>query len=396
MAKSVIEILPSTVNKEDIKLQHTIEENISWVNEVFNRIDAKLQKITVKSRNKLPYSCINGVHDNRGGDEPDWWTNGFWPGLNWLMYSETGNDEYKTTALNGEKLLDKAFEDFTKLHHDVGFMWHLSSGANYRLTGDKKAYNKTLYAAAMLASRYNIDGKYIRAWNHDCIGWTIIDTMMNIPLLHWASKELDDPRFKRIAISHADMAIHDHINPDGSSNHIVVHDIDTGKVIRVQSGQGYNCEGSCWTRGLSWAVYGMVLSYIHTSKQEYLDAAIKTADYFIENSKKYNYKTPIDFKQPEEPAYYDSTAGVITACGLIEIAKAVPDGKKYITAAINILRATDEFFCDYTDENDAVVLMGSEFYPRDGMFPVHIPIIYGDFFFIEALLKLKGSKFLIW
>ena len=303
------------------------------------------------------------------------------------------------TARNAEEALDAALADYKRLHHDVGFMWHISSGAEYRLTGNKRACNKTLYTAAMLASRYNIDGKFIRAWNggNRHIGWTIIDTMMNLPLLYWASDEIGDPRFKRIAMSHADMVLRDHIRDDGSVYHIVEHNTETGEVVNIPQGQGYRPD-SCWSRGLAWAIYGMVISYIHTEKKEYLDAAKKTANYFIANCVSYDYKTPIDFKAPVEPVYYDSTAGVCAACGMLEISKYVTDAEAniYKNAAINILKATDKYFADYTETEDALVLMGSELYPRESEEGLHIPIIYGDFFFVEAMLKLKNNDFLIW
>ena len=385
-------------------MNNIIKENTLWINDTWKKVDKKLKKIAVKSRDKLPYTTINGVHDDKSSTFVDWWTNGFWGGMMWLMYNATGNEEYKITAQNSERLLDNALKDYKKLHHDVGFMWHLTSGANYRLTGDMAAYNKNLYAAATLASRYNIDGRYIRAWNNawdnmDPSGWTIIDCMMNIPLLYWASREIGDDRFKKIAMAHADMAIRDHIREDGSVVHIAEHNTETGECVKVYGGQGYS-ETSCWTRGLAWAVYGYALSYIHTRKDEYLQTAIKVADYFCEKIKEYNYKSPVDFDAPCTPEYFDSTAGVCTACGLLEIAKLVPEEKTklYAQTAINLLKATDEFFCNYDETEDSIVQMGTERYPHNDkdLKGTHIPIIYGDFFFVEALCKLKNIDFLIW
>lgn len=377
-----------------------IENNREWIEATWEKTERKLRKVAVKSRNKLPYTTIDGVHDNKFETEPDWWTNGFWGGMMWLLYKETQNEEYKITAQRCEQLMDAALNDFPRLQHDVGFLWHLTSGANYRITGDEKAYTKNLFMASTLASRYNIDGKYIRAWNFGdkYAGMSIIDCMMNLSLLYWASDEIGDKRFKRIAMSHADMAIRDHIRADGSVNHIVEHDTETGEVVKIHSGQGYS-DTSCWSRGLAWAVYGSVISYIHTGKQEYLDSAVKTANYFIVNCAASDYLSVVDFKAPTEPVYYDSTAGLCTACGLLELAKFVSESeaRTYVDAAIKILKATDKTFCNYSDEEDSLVGMGTERYPSEGnMKGVHIPIIYGDFFYVEALLKLKGSDFLIW
>ena len=375
-----------------------IAQNSEWIASTWSKIDEKLRRVAVKSRNKIPYTTINGVHDDKSESDVFWWTNGFWGGMMWLMYEATGCENYKVTAESSEKLLDAAFSDYKKLNHDVGFMWHITSGANYRLTGNTASYNKNLYVASVLMSRYNINGGYIRAWNGEPdIGWSIIDCMMNIPLLYWATKEIGDDRFKAVAMKHADMTLRDHIRPDGSVNHIVEHNPKTGEFVTAHRGQGYSVD-SCWSRGLAWAVYGTVLSYIHTGKEEYLNAAVKTADYFAEHISEYNYLTPLDFEMPDEDKYYDSTAGVCTACGLLEIAKYVSGDKSrvYTQTAINVLKATDEHFCNYGECEDSIVQMGTARYPHNTKNDLHIPIIYGDFFFVEAMSKLRGSDFLIW
>ncbi len=385
-------------------MKNVIAENQSWIDATWEKVEKKLSKTAIKSRNKLPYTTVNGEHDDKFVKGVGWWTNGFWGGMMWLMYNETGNEEYRKTAERSEELLDEALKNYKALHHDVGFMWHLTSGANYRLTGNQASCVRNLFAASTLFSRYNIAGDYIRAWNGSWgdmgnAGFSIIDCLMNLSLLYWASDEIGDDRFKKIAMRHMEMAMRDHIRPDGSTNHIVDHEVDKVGVKRVIGGQGY-AEDSCWTRGLAWAVYGSVISYVHAGKPEYLEAAKRTADYFIENCKKTNYLTLVDFCAPKSPVYYDSTAGVCAACGMLEIAKYVSEeeSRRYTQEAINILKATDEHFCNYEEDQDALVLMGTERYPlsENQMHCVHIPIIYGDFFFVEALTKLKGSEFFIW
>lgn len=381
-----------------------LEENTQWINETWAKVDQKLQKVCIRSRDKLPYTSIDGVHDNKAETKVNSWTNGFWGGLMWLMYVGTQNEEYKKTAIRSEQLLDKVLENYKKLHHDVGFMWLPTSVARYRITGDKDACNKALYMASTLFSRFNINAGFIRAWNKwnepdDNKTKTIIDCLMNIPLLYWASEEIQDDRFSKVAMQQADITIRDHIRSNGSVNHVVEHDEKTGFPVTVFAGQGYSPKSS-WSRGVAWAIYGMMLSYIHTKQKRYMDAAILSADHFISNCKRTGYLPVVDFFAPNDPVYYDSTAGVCAACGLIEIAKQL-DGERseyYMTEAINILKAIDKNFCNYADDEDALVLMGSERYPHDerGFAGVHIPIIYGDFFFVEALLKLKGNDFLIW
>lgn len=378
-----------------------IKQSRNWIVETLKKLDAKLSLVAVRSRDKIPYTAENGVHNNMLEKDAAWWTNGFWAGMMWMMYDYSQNDEYKITAENAEKLMDKAFEDFDKLHHDVGFMWHIMSGANYRLTGNKKSRTRNLYVASLLASRYNIDGGFIRAWpnwdEEEHAGWSIIDCMMNIPLLYWATNETKDERYKKVAIAHADMCLRDHIRDDGSVKHIVVHNPDTGEYVKNFGGQGYSPD-SCWSRGQAWALYGMVISYIYTQKKEYLDAAIKTANYYIANCQANNYLSVVDFRAPLEPVYYDSTAGVCAACGLLELSKYVSDAEShmYTKAAVSILRATDKEFCDYNTDTDNILLKGTERYPKQSQKGVHIPIIYGDFFYVEAMMKLGIDKFMIW
>ena len=381
-------------------MKQIIQENQPWIDEIWHKLDNKLRCVAVRSRVKIPYTAIDGIHNDLCEENITWWTNGFWGGLMWLMYQATNNADYRQAAEASEQHLDRAFLEFERLHHDVGFMWHLVSGASYRITGDRKSRLRNLYAASILASRYNVDGGYIQAWNGEAqIGYSIIDCLMNLPLLYWASRELEAPRYRAIAERHMDMALRDHIRPDGSVNHIVDHMRDRVGVKQILAGQGYSPD-SCWSRGLAWAVYGTILAYIHLNKPEYLDAAQRTADFFIEHCSKTEFRPLVDFCAPAEPVYYDSTAGVCAACGMLEIAKYVSpsEAKRYTQAAVCILKACADHFCDFDPSTDMLVQMGSERYPHNeqGFQGLHIPIIYGDFFFAEAILKLRGSEFLIW
>ncbi len=377
-------------------MEKIIANNMDWINETWEKIDKKLKVVSERSKNKIPYTTKDGVHNDMVTEDITWWTNGFWPGMMWLMYVGTKDEHYKMVAENAEELLDKAFEDYDHLHHDVGFMWHISSGVNYRLFGGKKSRLRTIYAANMLASRYNAEGRFIRSWNDDHNGWVIIDSMMNIPLLYWAAEEHNDSRYRYIAEHHADTVMRTHLRNDGSVNHIVSLDPTNGEVIESFGGQGYEV-GSSWSRGQSWALYGFILSYIHTGKQEYLDAAKRVAHYFISCIVDTNYIPLVDFRAPEEPELIDTTAAACAACGLIEIAKNVGEYEKktYLNAAIKILKALEEKCCDWTDKEDSILQMGTEAYVCRDM-GRHAPIIYGDYYFIEAIYKLKGNDMLFW
>ena len=378
-----------------------IAENKQWIDETFAKVDSKLRKIAVRSKGLAADGVDeNGRHIDRA---PINWTSGFFGGLNAMMYEYTGAKEYLECAQACEKTLDKAlYENAFDLHHDVGFQWHILSGALYRILGDKASRTRNFYAATTLSSRFVIDGGFIKAWNgKEAMNWTIIDSLMNLPLLYWASEETGDDRFKRVAMAQADTALCDHLRPDGSIAHIVEHDRETGEPVKTYAGQGF-CEGSSWSRGQSWGVYGFTLSYIHTGEQRYLDGAKQVANYFIANCCD-DWLPRIDFRAPAEPVYYDSTAGLIAACGLIELGRLLGEheGGMYTNAAINLLRAISDSFGNYDEDNDYIIGYGSARYPIPDKFTpkqagVHMSIIYADYFFAEALLKLKGSKFLPW
>ena len=361
--------------------------------------------VSERSRNKIPYTVINGVHDDRSADNPselatdgiNWWTNGFWGGMLWLMHHETGNEKYKEIANISEDKLDACFQQYSGLHHDVGFMWLPTSVANYKVTGNEESKKRALHAANLLAGRFNLAGRYIRAWNDleegDTRGWAIIDCMFNIPLLYWATEETGDPRYKQIAMAHADTAITAFVRPDGSVNHIVEFDPFQGGVVKTYGGQGYE-EGSSWTRGQTWALYGFMMSYIHTGKEEYLQTAKRIAHYFMANIPDSGI-IPIDFRQPAQPAYEDSTAAAIAACGLIEIAKAVGEHEQaiYTNAALKLLRTLDESRSDWSAETDNILINGSAAYHNPNR---HTAIIYGDYYFLEGIFKLKGNDLYLW
>ena len=371
-------------------------ENEKWVREIYEKIKTKMSAECDRTGDKIPYTTVDGKFDDKSVNDLDWWTNGFWPGILWQMYHATGEEKYMTAARGVEEKLDKCLEDFTGLHHDVGFMWLHSAVADYRLTGNEKSRVRGLHAASTLAGRFNPAGKFIPAWNgEDRIGWIIIDCMMNIPILYWASDELKDPRFAMIARAQADKELEMSIRPDGSSNHICCLDHMTGEMLDNPGGQGYE-SGSSWSRGQAWALYGFALSYRHTGDQKYLDAAKRVAHYFIANLVRSDFLPLCDFRQPSEPVYYDSTAGACAACGFLEIAEHVGELEKplYVDAAMRVLKAMEEKWCDWDPERDSILQMGNEAYHREE--GRHISIIYGDYFFIEAILRLVEKDFLIW
>ena len=231
-----------------------VQSNQEWLDQTYDKLLIKMKAECERIGIMIPYTTgKDGKYYDVAttpGMGMDYWTNGFWPGMLWQMYEATSDEVYRKTAVDVEDRLNEALVEFEKLHHDVGFMYLPSAVANYRKTGDKEARRRGLAAASALASRYNLDGKFIRAWNDDMLpavdlfgggdlrGWMIIDCMMNIPLLYWASEETGDPRFKKIAINHAKTAQQYIVRPDGSCNHIVGFDPETGEYVSNPGGQG--------------------------------------------------------------------------------------------------------------------------------------------------------------
>lgn len=368
-----------------------------WTNEIWDKLDAKLYTVAKRSKGKIPFWSYDGMFDNMAEKNINCWTNGFWPGLMWIMYNGTKKEEYKNVAKECEEMLDKALRNHDGLNHDVGFIWRLAAGPDYAINGDEKAKHRQEFATDHLMGRYNPVGEFIRAWDHgetksQKAGWTIIDTMMNLPLLYWASEETEDPRFKFVAMKHADNTMHNHVRPDGSVKHIVIHDPQTGEISDDLGGQGYQ-KGSSWSRGQAWAIYGFVLSYIHTKKQEYLDTAKRVAHYFI-TCVCDDWLPKCDFRSPKEPVIYDTSAGACAACGLLEIANYVPDNEKrtYVYAAMRLLMAMEKHFSDWSLETDFIFSHASGSYENDR----HMNIIFTDYYFAEAIYKCKDFLPLFW
>ncbi|MCB5237514.1 glycoside hydrolase family 88 protein [Niallia alba] len=337
-------------------------------------------------------------------ESPEWWTAGFWPGLLWQVYQENKDEALRKTAEQCEEKLDYLLSDSEKLDHDMGFMWTLTSLANYKLTGNKESRRRGLLAANLLLGRFNAQGNYIRAWNawskkDDNRGVAIIDCMMNLPLLYWASAETGDPRFKIAAEKHAETVLKHFIRPDGSVHHIVVFDSETGEVVDKLGGQGY-APDSAWSRGTAWALYGMTLSYLHTNNIEFLHAAKSVSHFFLSNLRSdecpaWDFRIPADGEKKYH--YPDSSAGSIAACGLLILGTLVTDFEKpiYQEAGANLLKTLYTTCATQADkEEEGLLNNGTSHFPEQKN--VDVPLIYGDYYFVEGLNLLREKGVLFW
>lgn len=344
---------------------------------------SKLEKTATCIKDALPFITVNGKYNDESKDRPFWWTNSFWSGILWKMYDVSGSRIYADYAISCEKKLEKSLYEYEKDDHDLGFLWLLSGVEHFKHLKDEKARNDALLAASILSSRYDITAKVVRAWNGEGgNGIAIIDCMMNLPLLYWASVQENDTRFKKVAMSHADSVIKHFLRDNGSVCHIVKFDTETGERIEDFGGQGYK-KGSSWTRGQGWAIYGFIQSYQWTKEQRYLETAKRVADYFILEAQKNNYKVKCDFCQPDDDLY-DSSAAAIASCGMIEIFKETNE-EKYLKEAENLILTTSEMFCPWENDNDqALVNFGCESFAKHK----HTALIYGDYYFFHAVCEL--------
>ncbi len=344
----------------------------------------KLESNARVIRDNIPYTTIEKKYNDFSSKEfVHWWTNSFWAGILWCLYKETGNEQYAVYAINIEKKLQSVLYSYNDLDHDVGFLWLYTGVEHYIEKNDKKSRSDALLAASVLSSRFNPATGVILAWNgEDRKGFAIIDCMMNLPLLYWASKELKDDRFKNIAMLHADNVIKHFVRENGSVCHIVK--FSSGIKPEEQEGQGFGV-GSSWTRGQGWAIYGFIQSYQWTKEKRYLETSKKVADYFISEAEKNSWKIKCDFCQPEEEELYDTSAAAIAACGMIEIYKETGE-KKYLNAAENLIRVCDEEFCPWNDSEDEALLNGGCVRYDEHK---QMALIYGDFYFFNAVCELE-------
>lgn len=377
-----------------------MENERTWFNEAWRKSLEKTIRNVVRIGSGFPHASKKGIYELA---EPAWWTAGFWPGMLWLLYGKSGREELKKLAEACEDKLDEVLDGYVRLDHDMGFMWTLTSVANYKLTGNEASRVRALKAANYLAARFNLKGRYIRAWNpwtegERNEGLAIIDCCMNMPLLFWASRTSGDPRFAHIAEAHMDTVVKHFIRKDGSVCHIIKFDPVTGEMQEGLGGQGYAPE-SAWSRGAAWAIYGLTLGYHHTGKRDYLSSAQLAANFFL--SRLPEDDVPAwDFRAPEELRNLrDTSAASCAASGLILLAEKVdgvqPDAEVYHRAGERILKSLYELYGDWDNpREEGLLLHGTSNYPQGTN--VDVPLIYGDYFFVEGLVRLMGNGPSFW
>ncbi len=380
-----------------------------FIQENFRFIDQQLKNMLMATdtvTNKFPRSIdkegrlvTTNMYD---------WTPGFFPGNLWYAYEYTRDTALKSAAIAWTERLEP-LKTFTK-HHDLGFMMYCSYGNAYRLTGNEKYKDILVQSARSLSTRFNPVAGTIKSWNvfeswHGHRSYyfpVIIDNMMNLELLFFASKVTGDSSFRHIAITHALNTMKNHVRRDYSSYHVICYDTLTGAVEGSETGQGY-ADNSTWSRGQAWGIYGFTMTYRETKDPRFLKTAQGMADYYINNKNLPADKVPYWDFNAGEGAYRpglkshakevsgkprDASAGAIAASALLELSKySGVKGKVYRETAVKILHAlSSPAYRAPLGANGNFILMHSVGSIAHG-FEVDAPIVYADYYFIEALKR---------
>lgn len=322
---------------------------------------------------------------------PDEWCSGFWPGILWYDFESSRDEIVREEAERYTEALEylsrrPAFD------HDLGFLMFCSYGNAYRLTGSPKFRDIILASADTLATLFNPKVGTILSWprNVEMLGGhnTIMDNMINLEMLFWASKNGGDKRLYDIALKHAETTMEYHFRPDGTCYHVAVYDPESGKFIKGMTHQGYS-DSSTWARGQAWAVYGYTMVFRETQDRRFLDLACKVTDAYLKRLPE-DYVPYWDFDDPAIPdAPRDASAAGVVASALLELQAYVTPEKRdeYRDAAVKMLASlsSEEYRSgdkrhSFLDHSTGHKPAGSE---------IDAAIVYADYYYIEALLRLK-------
>lgn len=320
------------------------------------------------------------------------WCAGFWPGVLWYDYEYTKDKQVLEEAENFTHSL-KFLSHIPAYDHDLGFLVFCSYGNGYRLTKNPAYKQVILDTADTLATLFNpIVGTILswprevepRNWPHN----TIMDNMINLEMLFWAAKNGGNPYLYDIAVSHADKTMKCQFRPDYTSYHVAVYDTITGNLIKGVTHQGY-ADSTMWARGQAWAIYGYTVVYRETKDPKYLDFAQKVTDVYLD--KLPEDKVPYwDFDDPSIPnAPRDASAGAVVASALLELSTYLPNGtgKRYKDAAIEMLTSLSSDSYQSGESKPSFLLHSVGHWPNHS--EIDASIIYADYYYIEALLRLK-------
>ena len=320
------------------------------------------------------------------------WTSGFWPGVLWQLYEYTNDIAWKSKAEQYSSLLIP-LSVRPALDHDLGFQIYNSIGQGYRLTGNLAYQDVLLKTAHSLADLFNPRVGTILSWPImvEKMNWphnTIIDNMINLELLFWASRNGGSTELYEVAVKHAETTMHHHFREDYTTYHVVVYDPVTGKRIKRVTHQG-SADESLWARGQAWAIYGFTMAYRETNDPRFLDFAQRVTNVYLERLPEdripyWDFDVPNILKEPR-----DASAAAVTASALLELSTYVSDPLKaasYRDQAEQMIRVLSSETYQSRDQNAAFLLHSTGHYPNGS--EMDYAIIYADYYYLEALLRL--------
>ena len=327
-----------------------------------------------------------------------WWCSGFYPGTLLYIYEYT-KDATILSAANQKLAVLEPVKYFTK-NHDLGFMMYCSFGNAYRLDKKQEYKDVILQSAKSLATRYRPDAKVIQSWEitdgglrqKGFVGPVIIDNMMNLEMLEWASQNSNDKSFANIARTHSNTTIKNHFRPDYSSYHVLDYDLNTGEVRKKVTAQGFSDE-SAWSRGQGWALYGYTMMYRFTKDPAYLKQAKGVAEFILNHPNLPADKVPYwDFDAPEIPnTLRDVSAASIFASSLLELGQYTSgvEKEKYVSAAKTMLisLSSDKYRAKLGTNGGYLLKHSVGSIPHNN--EIDVPLTYADYYFVEALLRYK-------
>lgn len=324
----------------------------------------------------------------------DNWLAAFWPGILWLAYARTQDPALADCARAYLDSFRQRLAEQVHITHDLGFLYTLSGRAQWQMMGDQPARELALAAARELSQRYRPQGQYIQAWgavgDAEKGGRAIIDTMMNIALLYWATAQTSDSRFAEIASTHADTTAQYLMREDGSSYHTFFFDQDTGAPVGPKTHQGY-ADDSLWARGQAWAIFGFATAAAWTSQASYVQIAQHAAERFMAELPA-DQVPWWDLRLPPDASHYpDTSAGAIAAAGMQRLAPHLDDDAREQTQqyAHTLLDALIAHHLE-TDPTAQGLLRGGTYHAHKG-WGVNEYFICGDYFFLDALLTRAGD-----
>lgn len=389
--------------EEIAKRDEFLKTKLLTKSEVKNAIDLVIKQIDVNMeyfKEKFPSSATK--NNQYGIIENIEWTDGFWTGLLWLAYEYTGDEKYRELAdKNVASFKNRVEKDIELDHHDLGFLYSLATVSGYKLTGSEDAREASIKAANKLISRYQEKGEFIQAWGE--LGSKdhyrfIIDCLLNIPLLYWASDETGDAKYRNIANKHFVTSCNNVIRDDASAFHTFYMDNETGKPLRGVTRQGYS-DDSAWARGQAWGVYGIPLNYRYTRNESCFNLYEGMTNYFLNRLPKDNVcYWDLIFNDGDDHSK-DSSAAAIAVCGMHEMNKYLPEVDEnkevYKYAMHNILRSLIENYMNPEIEPGKPVLLHGVYSWHSGK-GVDEGNIWGDYFFLEALMRFYKDWNLYW